>query len=70
MAPKGPYHTETINFIYILNRLTGFYIPIRTLILQLKKEIASKQCTGFVIYEDLSICRMEDTENLIFNIFC
>ena len=46
------------------------YIPIRTLILQLKKEIASKQCTGFVIYEDLSICRMEDAENLIFNIFC
>ena len=26
MAPKGPYHTETINFIYILNRLTGFYM--------------------------------------------
>ena len=41
-----------------------FYIPIRTLILQLRKETAFKQCTGFLIYEDLSICRMEEIEEI------
>ena len=26
MAPKGSYHTKTTNFIYIVNRFTGFYM--------------------------------------------
>ena len=25
VAPNGSYHTETTNFIYIVNRLTGSY---------------------------------------------
>ena len=38
--------------------------------MQLWKEITFKQCTGFVIYEDLLICRMEEIENLKFKISC
>ena len=47
-----------------------FYTPIRTLILQLKKEIIFKYCTGFVRYEHLMISRMEEIDNLLLKISC
>ena len=38
--------------------------------LHYRLEIALKHCIGFVIYEDFSVYRMEEIENLVFKIFC